>query len=276
MLRKILILLFFVFTCSFISSQDYFTKKSFVINNDSVYFYRPTNLFIENLKSSSSGSLYYLNYCINYLDEMQNALKNNRKIKNISRPIPEKSMHDMVISIQNDKKLNKKTLKLLSIINPDWFQTEFDQYIKIEKDIFYKSIKPISFLGRNDSIGFKQLCDSIVYLCDKSYYLDSIYKEPVNKFTMWSYKSKNSSLPNIDIFYYSNFEKLDYRFSGFKSSYNNIIKIWKGYFKNDNIENELKNKTFYPYKTLEINIENRKTPLNVTIFGDEKYWFIKL
>lgn len=275
-MNKMLFLIMLFFTINTINGENNFTKKAFTCSDDTIFYYRPTKQYIDKLTSLSSGVWYQMNYCITYLDKMQSAINNGDSLKNISLPKLDKNIGDMIRSIQHNAKSNKKVSKMVQDINPDWFQKEYNQYIALEKKNFTRSIKPTSFIGRKDSTEFKNLCDSLVYLCDKSYSLDSIYKDPIGTYTMWIYKSSNPQFHNIDIFYCSNFEGMVYRLKSIRSSFDNTLKIWNAYFRGKSIKEELKKQTLSPSKNIKINIENRKEPLNITIIGNDKYWLIRL
>lgn len=271
-----LLLFLTLFSINTMKAENAFIRKVFIDSNDTIYYYRPTEEYIDKLNSLSSGVWYQINYCITYLDKMQSAINKGDSLKNIPLPKLDKNIGDMIRSIQSNAKSNKKAFKMVQDINSDWFQKEYNQYIALEKKNFIRSIKPTSFIGRKDSTEFKNLCDSLVYLCDKSYSLDSIYKDPRGTYTMWTYKSSNPQFPNIDIFYNSNFEGMAYCLKSIRSSFDNTLKIWNTYFRGKSIKEELKKQTLSPSKSIKVNIENRKEPLNVTIIGSDKYWLIRL
>lgn len=272
-LHLALIIVAFSFNNAF--SQGDFKQQKFISSTDTIIYYRPTESYIEKLKEISAGTWYKLQFYITYLDKMQKAVSEGRSLKNISGPTPEKNMRDGIWDIQNSSKKNKKVYKLITAINPQWFEDEYNAYVFAEKNKYDKSLKPASFISRNDSIEFKNLCDSLVHIGNAMLNYETCYYDNQNNVSVWNYRCENSGMA---LGFYKDFKGDKYRLKMIDGSFDELYIIWTKYFGGQKSKvdfNKMEQSMPTPYEDAKISIKDKES-ITGTFFKVGKSWRIKL
>ena len=264
-----------VFSFNNVFSQNGFKPNKFISGADTIDYYRPTEDYIEELQKVSAGAWYKLQFYINYLDKMQNAISENKSLKSIPGPTPGKSIGESVANIQSESKKNKKAHKLIAIVDPQWFEDAYNFYVLAEKSKNDRSLKPTSFIARNDSVEFKSLCDSLVHISNTELNYETCYYDNSNNVFVWNYKGNSSSMA---VGFYKDYKGDSYRLKMIDGSFEELYTIWTKYFGGQKSMAEfskMKLSMSIPYEDIKISIKGKGTMIG-TLFKVGKSWRIRL
>lgn len=268
---KHLLSLLLLISVPYLALSQKMNKNIFVINEDTVVYYRPDAGLIETLKRNSMV-WNQVNYCISYLNKMQEALKNKHELSILNKP--DMSMHEAISSIKEKCKKERKIYQALSEITPELFQNEYDSYILLDKKILESSYKDKKLIFSNDSIEALKLFEKIAHICNPEYKFSQagIARHSLKKIVKFGL-SDNSTDNELVFSYYVTTNK-EIRLSIIQGSFEDIYQIWTMYFGSNDNKEDFKE---FPYsKTMTIRINGISQPLNIIMNPAEEKWRIKI
>lgn len=260
-----------LFSSSLLTFSQEMNKKTFVTDVGSVEYYRPDAKLTETLKRNSMV-WHQIDYCINYLDKMQETLKKKSGLSTLSKPYM--SMSEAISSIKEKCKKERKIYQALSKISPEMFQNEYDSYVILDKKILDSIEKEESLIFSNDSIEALNLFKKIAHLCNPKYKFSQagIAQNSLKKVVKYTFSDNNENHELLFSYYVTKEKK--FRLNIIQGSFEDIYQIWTVYFgSNDNKEafNE------FPYsKTTTIRIHGMSQPLNLLMNSTEEKWRIRM
>lgn len=242
---------------SLLTFSQEMVKKIFITNVGTVEYYRPDMSLVEALKENPA-IWNQINYCISYLDKMQETLKNEHTLSNLSKPYM--GMNEAILSIK-EKSRKDKVYKALSKISSDMFQCEYDSYLTLDNKMLKSEEKDSSLIFSKDSIEAMYLFREIAHLCNSGYtFLQSGTAQHSLKKVVKYALSDNNENYELLFSYYITKEK-EFRLSVIQGNFEDIYQIWTKYFgSNDNKEAFIE---FPNSKTMTIRIKGMIKPLNL-------------
>lgn len=270
-MRKISLLSVFLLACICLNGQSIVQGK-FIIYGDTITVHRPDDAYIRKLSEMDISAWNQIRFCTDYLDKMQKYMKQERSLSLL--PELDDSLDHVMYSFQERRKHNRKVSKMLSMIRPEWFQDEYNAYIKAEKEHVRRTTKPRTFLSRKDSVAFNRLCDEIIASTGKDYRCDSVYYD-INAICFhYIYADLND--PNNKIGFSCQEHEDGFRLhyiTGFKDD---LYTIWIKYFGGKKEKSFFKEDGFTHYESLKLRIEGQKDTKEIRFLIYQGEWIIKI